>query len=51
MAPYLGGEVLEDGSRVDGGGGADTAVRGRALLQVTVQATDGELRAAEEEEA
>ena len=42
---YLSGEVLEDGSAVDGGGGADTAVRGGPVLQVTVDPAHGELEA------
>ena len=33
---YLGGEVLEDGGAVDGGGGSHTARREGAALQVTV---------------
>lgn len=41
---YLGGEVLEDGGRVDGGGGTHAAVGRGALLEVTVKTTDGELR-------
>ena len=32
----LGGEVLEDGGAVDGGGGSNTARREGAALQVTV---------------
>lgn len=39
----LGGEVFEDGSRVDGSSGSDTASGVRALLQETVDASDGEL--------
>ena len=42
---HLGSQVLEDGSRVDGGGGADAALVGHALLEVTVDTADGELQA------
>jgi len=41
----LSGQVLEDGGGVDGGGGADATVGGRAVLQVTVDTTHGELEA------
>ena len=43
MAAYLSSEVLQDGGRVDGSGGTDTAVRGGSALQVTVDTSDGEL--------
>jgi len=36
-------QVLEDGCRVDGGGGADTSVRGGPVLQVPVDTTHREL--------
>ena len=39
----LSGEVLQDGGRVDGGSGADAAVRRGPALQVTVDTADGEL--------
>lgn len=39
----LGGQVLEDGSRVNGGGGSDTASSVGALLQETMDTSDGEL--------
>ncbi len=42
---HLGREVFQDGGRVDGGGGAHAAVRRRAVLEVTVDTTDGELKA------
>jgi hypothetical protein len=32
----LGGEVLEDGGAVDGGGGAHSSMAGRPALQVTM---------------
>merc|ERR1719482_2355271 len=41
----LGGEVLKDGSGVDGGGGADAAAGGSAVLEEAVDASDGELKA------
>ena len=41
----LSGEVLEDGGRVDGSGGANAALVGEAQLEVAVDATDGELEA------
>ena len=40
----LGGEVLEDGGRVDGGGASDAATLGGPALQVTVDTTDRELK-------
>ena len=40
----LGGEVLEDGSGVHGGGGTDAAVLVNALLEETVDTTDRELQ-------
>ena len=45
---HLGGEVLENGSRVDSGGGTDAAVRCGALLEVTVDPAHGKLRADKE---
>ena len=41
----LSGEVLEDGGRVEGSGGANAALVGDAQLEVAVDATDGELEA------
>ena len=41
----LGGEVLQDGGAVDGGGGADATVGGGSVLEVTVDTTHGELKA------
>ena len=40
----LSGKVFEDGGRVDGGGGANAAMRRRSLLQETVNTTDRELQ-------
>jgi len=40
----LGGEVLEDGGGVDGGGGADAAVRGGTRLELAVDAAHRELQ-------
>lgn len=40
----LSGQVLEDGSGVDGGRGSDASVAGRAVLQVPMDTTDGELK-------
>lgn len=40
---HLGGEVLEDGGRVDGCGGSDASVRGCPRLEVTVDTTHWEL--------
>ena len=40
----LGGEVLEDCGRVDGGGASDAATLGGPALQVTVDTTDRELK-------
>jgi hypothetical protein len=40
----LGGEVLEDGGGVDGGGGADAAVGGGPRLELAVDAAHRELR-------
>lgn len=42
-ATHLSGQVLQDGCRVDGGGGAHTSVARRAVLQVPVDTSDGEL--------
>ena len=42
---HLGGEVLQDGSRVDGGGRADAALVGHAHLEVAVDTADRELQA------
>lgn len=42
---HLSSEVLEDGSRVDGGGGTDTAVGRGAALQEAVDTADRELKA------
>ena len=39
----LGGQVLKDGSSVDGSSGTHSAVRGNSALQESVQTTDGEL--------
>ena len=44
---HLGGEVLQDGSRVDGGGGADAALGGDGVLQEAVDAADRELQGGE----
>jgi len=41
----LGSQVLQDGCRVDGGCGADSAVGGSAVLQVTVNTAHWELKA------
>ena len=41
---HLGGQVLQDGSRVDGSGGADAALGGDSVLQEAVDAADGELQ-------
>jgi|UniRef100_A0A804LE27 hypothetical protein len=40
----LGGEVLEDGGGIDGGGGADAAVRRGTRLELAVDATHRELQ-------
>jgi hypothetical protein len=40
----LGGQVLEDGGGVDGGGGAHAAVGGRPRLEVAVDTAHRELR-------
>jgi hypothetical protein len=40
---YLGGQVLKDGSSVDGGGGTDTLGLLDGRLEETVDTTDGEL--------
>jgi len=40
---HLGGEILEDSGAVDSGGGAHTALVGRAQLQVTMDTTHWEL--------
>lgn len=40
----LGSQVLEDGSRVNGSGGSNAASSVRALLQETVDTSDGELQ-------
>lgn len=40
----LSGQVLEDCRRVDGCRGTDASVAGRAVLQVPVDTTDGELK-------
>ena len=40
----LGGEVLEDGGGVDGGGGSDALASLDGSLQETVDTTDGELK-------
>lgn len=42
---YLGGEILEDGRCVDGGGGADAFPAADARLEQPVHAADGELEA------
>ena len=39
----LGGQVLKDGGRVDGGGGTDTLALSDGYLQETVDTTNGEL--------
>jgi len=39
----LGGQVLEDGSGVDGRGGSDSAVGADSALQESVDSSDGEL--------
>ena len=39
----FGGEVLKDGSTVDGRGGTDSAVGAHSALQESVDSTDGEL--------
>jgi hypothetical protein len=36
----LGGEILEDGGAVDGGGGAHSSMAGRPALQVTMDPYD-----------
>lgn len=41
---YLSCQVLENGGRVDGSGGSNSAVARRAVLQVPMDTTDGELR-------
>ena len=41
---HLGGEVLQDGSAVDGGGGAHAALGGYGVFQEAVDATNRELR-------
>jgi len=41
---YLSGQVLQNGSAVDGSGGTDTAVVGGLLLQETVDTTNRELK-------
>jgi len=41
----LSGQVLQDGSRVDGGGGSHTSVRGGPVLEVTVDPAHWELEA------
>ena len=41
---HLGGQVLQDGGRVDGGGGAHALVRRHPGLEETVDTPDGELR-------
>ena len=38
---HLGGEVLQDGRAVDGGGGAHAAVAGGAVLEVAVDPEKG----------
>lgn len=40
----FGGEVLENGSAVDGSGGTDTTVRGGSVLQMTMDTSDGKLQ-------
>ena len=40
----LGGEVLKDGSTVDGRGGTDSAVGAHSALQESVDSSDGELQ-------
>ncbi len=45
LETHLSSQVLEDGGRVDGGGGADATVGGGAVLQVPVDTTDRELKA------
>lgn len=41
---YFGSQVLEDGGRVDGGGGTDTVSLMDRTLQEPVDTTDGELK-------
>ena len=43
VQPYLSGEVFQDGCAVYGGGGAYSAVAGRAQLQMSVDPSHGEL--------
>lgn len=40
---HLSGQVLEDGSAVDGGGGTDTTTSVAAVLEEAVDTTNGEL--------
>ena len=44
MMPYLSGQVLQDGCRVDGSGGSHTSVRGGPVLEVTVDPAHWELK-------
>ena len=45
MSVLTSGEVLKDGGRVDGSGGTNTTIGGRAALQETMDTTDRELKA------
>lgn len=40
---HLSCQVLQDSGRIDGGGGSNTSMARRAVLQVPVDTTDGEL--------
>lgn len=41
---HLGGQIFEDGGRVDGCGGTHAAVARRPVLQVPVNTADGKLQ-------
>jgi hypothetical protein len=43
MDIHLSGQVFQDSGRVDGGGGSDTSMAGCAVLQVSVDTSNGEL--------
>ena len=43
---HFGGQVFQDGGTVDSGGGTDATGIGGALLEVTVNTSDGELQQA-----
>lgn len=40
----LSGQIFEDGSRVDGGSGSNTSMRGGAVFQMPVDTSHGELK-------